>query len=785
MDGDYTGAKHTYIFETLQGLGEAVAPYRFVLGTSTIKKLLKRPDPMANDPYRTSTFLSCYSRKTRDDLRKRKKTAAMVYQPSDWKTSEHNITTEKETKETWHQVVVRVIEGTFSHYVSHMHKIGQSYCVTRLSRKASKMALSMIRMEWTPPGRGLYAMGTIHSFTNGSAALNNCYAVTTGSTLIDGSSNNLARAASWAMDMLMNGGGVGFDTMWDGEAVAPNKEDPFTYVIPDTRQGWVSALELIIRAYVPIDGKISNKFPVFDYSLIRKYGEPIHGFGGTASGPGPLKMLLKQVEIYFDTFIAYQKEAPSSEEEQKKLQTELYTKMVDFLHENEAFSDKPYDYEALREEVISSSKEYEMPYDRTRLVADVFNSIGFCVVSGNVRRSAQICLGRPGDKTFLNLKRWEMHPLRRQIMHLSNNTVCFWNNADFEKHVSSIADRIRDNGEPGIANMINIQKYGRFSDTTYGPDDAILLNPCAEIPLVPYEPCCLGTVVPMNCLSDGELDYEKLHFACKAATFYTTVVTTIRHHWSVTNDAIAPRRRIGVSSTGIAEVYEKFGVPKLITAFKSMYSKVREVNEKLTTSMKIPRSIRVSTVKPEGTISIVTGTSSGVHFPIISQGVRRIAYDNTSPVLKALLEANYESEEDSKSSSRTYIKFPYKSVGRAASKVGIMEKILLASLVQRHFADNSVSFTGDFNPITEADMVEKAIASNIPQMKVISMFGKIVLSEQYKHLPFEELPEETYLKSLQGIKEVDWSNVLSLEEDASKDGTAFCTSDSCQLPVKA
>ena len=82
------------------------------------------------------------------------------------------------------------------------------------------------------------------------------------------------------MDGLMNGVGVGFSTSWRGVATKPNKEDNETFVIPDSREGWVNSLIKLMCAYIDSPRYGKNKFPVFDYSLIREKGLPIKGFGG-------------------------------------------------------------------------------------------------------------------------------------------------------------------------------------------------------------------------------------------------------------------------------------------------------------------------------------------------------------------------------------------------------------------------------------------------------------------------------------------------------------------------
>lgn len=152
--------------------------------------------------------------------------------------------------------------------------------------------------------------------------------------------HDLVLSAEWTMDCLMNGVGVGFSTHWRGEAKAPDKSDSFIYVIQDSREGWVESLIKLLCAYINSPRYGTNKFPSFDYSQIRPAGRQIKGFGGRASGPEPLAKMHKRIEEYLDNFC-------------------------------KGF-------------IITDNTQ--KPYNHTRLIADIFNSIGACVVAGNVRR---------------------------------------------------------------------------------------------------------------------------------------------------------------------------------------------------------------------------------------------------------------------------------------------------------------------------------------------------------------------------------------------------------------
>ena len=162
--------------------------------------------------------------------------------------------------------------------------------------------------------------------------------------------------------------------------------------------------------------------------------------------------------------------------------------------------------------------------------------------------SAEISLGYVDDKDFMNLKNYEINPERSAIGWLSNNSVVLRADNGYKdfSYIPELARRILDNGEPGMINLYNIQKYGRSGKEL--PDEATMVNPCAEIALSNWELCNLSEVFPPRC-SEPQKFYKALEYA----TFYASTVSLLPTHRPETNAVIAKNRRIGVSISGIAQ----------------------------------------------------------------------------------------------------------------------------------------------------------------------------------------------------------------------------------------
>lgn len=1045
-----------------------------------------------------------------------------------------------ERQEHWPDTVIRVIEGVFGIRKDYLLKHSLEWREEEMQKYAKAMALSLFRMEWLPPGRGLWACGTGFVYERGAAALNNC-----GFTR----ARDLAFSMVWTADMLMCGCGVGVYLDFEGDVLRPDRSSPLRYEVPDNREGWAHSVGLLISAYVPRNGVISP-FPVFDYSRIRSKGTALRGFGGTASGPTPLIELHQRLEAFFETYLL------AHEESSGRGSTNPFLYLIRSLRNVESSQVarmSQVDFKAFETRMEELHKAGKKVYDKSRLVADVANSIGVCVVAGNVRRSAMILLGDVGDRTFMDLKNFDINPERGDISWMSNNTVVCKKTEDFDV-LPEIARRVVANGEPGFYNLINTKRYGRYGKVCRDPsewtrefeeDQAIGLNPCitgdtmvltnqglrradklvgnafvavvdgheypstpqgfwstgkkevyritldngivvratsnhkflvkksvglfewrevstfmkgnvlalgnnvgykwaggegthdegyflgqvigdgyvdGEVPVAclwvppdqdinaykpaitmkryamslrhrsdfkgfhvdkrtdvyvkysmklvettdlakkwgveriekkvpengsydftvgllrgffdadgtvlngrdkgvsvrlaqvnlsrleavqrllnamgimsriyknrrpaenrllpdgrggskeyhcqtlhelvitrqdiirfrdiigflddgkmgklnksisqhtrgPYrskyeanvssvvkedelqevfdctieqvhrfwaggvvshncsescmedkELCNLSEIFPTRCKdASGSFSTDTFLQAVEYATFYATTVSLLPTHWPCSNEVIARNRRIGVSLSGIADFYDAVGFTALTKILRKGYKKVRCTNRVLSREAGVPESIRVTVVKPSGTIAQIVGVSSGIHFPTFKYALRRMRMGQDSHIATTMIASDYPYEEDTYSPNTLVVEFPIdQGKTRKATEVSMWEQISLASTLQREWADNSVSVTIYFNPETEAHQVEWALAQAAPTVKALS-FLPHTPGGVYVQSPYEELTREQYETRLRSVKAIDWGT-FGLKKSSDGECPKFCTNDSC------
>lgn len=609
-------------------------------------------------------------------------------------------------QEDWADTVIRTVEGAMSILKTHCVENNIPFDEEHWQREAINMAEAIHEFRMLPPGRGLFAGGTEHVYEKGSGALNNCSASTI---------KKLSDDAAWCMNFLMLGVGVGYDTHRYEINLKLPVERTTTYVVPDSREGWVEATRRLIASY-----EEATETVLFDYSDVRPFGAPIRGFGGTASGPGPLK--------------------------------EMHEDMRKFLH-------------ARATGEISS----------VRLIADTINRIAKCIVAGNVRRSALICLGSPQDDEFLDLKNWKKYPERNGVNgwgHTSNNSPIFESPEDFNQ-IPDIAERIRLNGEPGVVNMMNIQKYARFGDKKHDP--ATLVNPCVEIPLENKELCNLVEVFPTRCKTEADL-----FDAMRLATIYASCISLLRTDSEETNAVIAKNRRIGVSLSGIADWFEATrNKSDIVRILNAGYDLVRITNKEFAKFAKVPAAIRVTTVKPSGTISLLAGVSPGMHHPIFSTHIRRVKFGVNAPVVPLLMESGLPYEPDKTDPSGTLIfEFPI-HVGkvRGQDDVSLFEHGARLVLLSKFWADNAVSNTITFNQDTESHLIEPFLTYNLPFVKSISMLPLTTGDKIYEQAPYEKINEEEYQRRMDQVRDIDWSKYTGTDGEDAK----FCNNDTCAI----
>lgn len=513
------------------------------------------------------------------------------------------------------------------------------------------------------------------------------------------------------MDMSMLGVGVGFDT--DGAKKITVQRPTFLdieHFVEDSREGWVEALRILLDAFVGKGG-----IPLWDFSLIRPAGQKIAGFGGTSAGPDPLINCLQ----------------------------EIYNLLMGRVGKPIATSD----------------------------IVDIANLIGVCVVSGNVRRSAEIALGTYGDQEFLHLKDYNLFP--KQVEHhrwASNNSVKMPVNAPLGAY-QEVVDVMLRRGDPGVVWLENARRFGRLADGVDFTDTKVVgFNPCVEQVLENFELCCLVETFPAN--HESKEDFCR---TLKSAYLYAKTVTLVPTHDVRTNAVMLRNRRIGTSTSGIVQAINKFGLNAFELMLDDGYNYIQELDAIYSNWLGVPKSIRTTSVKPSGTVSLLARATPGIHFPEAEYYWRLIRFASDSPLLEPLRQAGYRTEVIPNEPNTTAVFFPCKEhhFDRSKADVPAWEQFELAALMQRIWADNSVSITVTFKP-EEAKDLPRLLHYNAPRLKAISLLP--LGAHGHKYAPLRAMTKEEYAQASAGLLTVDFSTLNTSEVEER-----FCNNDTCLI----
>jgi ribonucleoside-diphosphate reductase alpha chain len=533
------------------------------------------------------------------------------------------------------------------------------------------------------------------------------------------------RAFDEAMYILMNGTGVGFSVeqkyVNNLPAIAEELfETNTTIVVEDSKLGWAKAYKELIGLLV------TGQIPNWDMSKVRPAGARLKTFGGRASGPEPLADLFKFTV------------------EQFKIAAGRRLKPIE--------------------------------------AHDIMCKVGEVVVVGGVRRSALISLSNLDDFEMAKAKSgqwWETEGQRA----LANNSAVYNakpNTAQFLREWRNLYES--KSGERGIYNMDSVRKH----IDKFGRRDSSKVtgtNPCGEILLRANEFCNLTEVV-IDANDTEETLTDKIKLATILGTWQSSLTNFkyIRKSWK---DNCEEERLLGVSLTGI------FGNPITGTVHKGlseMLDRLREssieVNKNEAEVLGINPSVAITTVKPSGTVSQLTGVSSGIHPWYSEYYIRTVRADNKDPLTTFLKDFNVPHEPDvMKPDTTTVFSFPVKSPKNAVvtKDLSAIDHLEVWKVYRTHWTEHNPSVTINVKEDEWLD-VGAWVFKNFDSIGGVSFLP--ASEHSYKQAPYQEITEKEYKDLLSKMpKRIPWESLslYELEDGTSGSQELACSSGSCEI----
>lgn len=507
-----------------------------------------------------------------------------------------------------------------------------------------------------------------------------------------------------------------------------------TIAIGDSKEGWAQALERYFDIMTNREYKQVHQI-VLVYDSIRPKGERLKTFGGTASGHNSMMTMLDKIHKVI--------KAAGTRDQAARVKL----RPIDLL--------------------------------------DIANIIGENVVSGGVRRTSEIGLVDADDKECIEAKsqlyrqvngKWEID---KALSHrqMSNNSILYHKKPTREQlhwHIQ----QVRYSGEPGWINEEAAKKRR---------PDFKGCNPCGEILLDSHGLCNLTTVNVMAFVKDGKIDEDALMEAQRLsanAGYRVTCRELELHDW---NYVQMRDRLLGCSLTGWQDMVNAThmdweGQRMLL---RKLRKTAKEAANEQADRYGMPHPKLVTTVKPEGTQSLMPTVSAGVHYSHAPYYIRRIRISASDPLCKLCEDLGYpvfpEVGQDPKDPMTKVIEFPVKAPeGTTKDDVSAINQLENYKMFMENYVDHNCSITVHVRE-NEWDEVEQWVWDNWDSIVAITFLSYD--GGFYKLMPYEEITEEEYKKRKEKMKPFNQS-LLSQYEAAESEldiGESECANGACPI----
>lgn len=399
---------------------------------------------------------------------------------------------------------------------------------------------------------------------------------------------------------------------------------------------------------------------------------------------------------------------------------------------------------------------------------DIMNIIGKIVVAGNVRRSAQIALGDVDDIEYLQAKRWDLGGIPNWRAMSNNSVVC----DDVTKLPEEFWEGYKGNGEPyGLINLESSRKMGRTFETEYPDPDVQGYNPCAEQSLANFETCCLAEVYLPNIETYSELKLV-LRLLYRINKHSLAIPCAIKE----TEDIVHKNMRMGIGVTGYLQASEEQQ-----GWLSDAYTYLRAYDKEYSALKGFPESIKLTTVKPSGTLSLLAGVTAGAHPAYSQHYIRRIRMATESELVKVCRDNGYHVEyvrnfDGTEDHSTVVVSFPceFPEGTRLANDMSAVDQLNVIKRLQAEWSDNSVSVTIYYRK-EELDDIKKWLSENYINVKSVSFL--LHNEHGFDQAPLEEITKEQYEEMK--AKVVPITSLSSLNMDDID--IAECDSGACPI----
>ena len=386
---------------------------------------------------------------------------------------------------------------------------------------------------------------------------------------------------------------------------------------------------------------------------------------------------------------------------------------------------------------------------------DIMNIIGKIVVAGNVRRSAQIALGDFDDIEYLRAKRWDLGNIPNWRAMSNNSVVC----SDVSLLPEEFWEGYKGNGEPyGLINLDASREMGRTGETEYPDPDVMGYNPCAEQSLANFETCCLAEVYLPNIDSYEELK-KVLRYLYRVNKHSLSIPCSLKE----TEDIVHKNMRMGIGVTGYLQATDEQQ-----SWLDSAYGYIRAYDKEYSKINGFPPSIKITTVKPSGTLSLLAGVTPGAHPGYSQYYIRRIRMAADSELSSVARSHGYHVEyvrnfDGTDDHSTVVVSFPcsFPEGTKFGNSMTAIDQLEVIKRLQAEWSDNSVSVTIYYRK-EELDEIRMWLDNNYFATKSVSFL--LHSDHGFDQAPMEEITKEKYEEMKSTVTPITAIESISLDE---------------------